>query len=833
MLNFKDYLVPATDNQNQESMPPTQESTEHDMTSDEILTDLRNLFDGGLDADDRMMETFLSSNSRSISEYTGHGPGSPGAQSTNSIDISDSDYRTRRGLDRDARDIRDMPMPASPLGRGTAAANISEPQFDPSVPAPSERVMSPSRNLRSTLTASKSPSFIAARQVFEKAQHQPEAAREPIFKANGRTPNTKPADVREHMRSASRQEAASEADTVSVPPSSPELGMPTPNAVVSPVGFGGPSKDTNYVESQELQSRSKPNADIDLPELSDDEVDYPDPITLLESRSPQPMYVSPLQNNGVNEADSDADVEQSSDRGSRQSSSSATRRMRRTGPWGGLGKRRRDSNNESGYGNGALPVVVDRRATLPAEPALILSAPELPQQPGNGRNRTAQRAYSHETVMTPVSRRVRALAQTWSTPKRIRMSGTESSDNDSDDNRARLPRLEPPVSAPAAIIAEGSSARGLAGQRPSSGAVVLAKESSSYPTVSSSAPHVPSSHESGAVAHVSQTPEIPSSAPTIAVPGAESRDMSPELSSSSLSSSESDRMLPGVVSRGSSPVNSMLWAPLSNGMIDSDDSDVDMSGEKPAEVEAAPEEPSELAQNGATDTAEPRLVETHVGSGENFSKADSSFTIDTPVADDEAAGVEAANEKAVDDASANEEPVDDEAVGEVAASKEAVCEDAASEDVASCESEAMTTPRIVLKTGAVTQPQPGRQRRSTVSRRITMCQRLLQLSNARKDNGEMDIHLDPALAPPARLLGSDLRSSAFSIDAMSAPSTPTRRAAFSGAMRVLGEGDPIVADSDRLRYMCKVKGLIEGTQLPAREALRVLYFFTGDWVNAR
>ncbi|KAJ2232233.1 hypothetical protein GGH97_006067 [Coemansia sp. RSA 475] len=52
-------------------------------------------------------------------------------------------------------------------------------------------------------------------------------------------------------------------------------------------------------------------------------------------------------------------------------------------------------------------------------------------------------------------------------------------------------------------------------------------------------------------------------------------------------------------------------------------------------------------------------------------------------------------------------------------------------------------------------------------------------------------------------------------------------------MRVLGEGAPVVVDSDRLRYMCKVKGLMEGTELSATEALRVLYFFTGDWVSAR
>ncbi|KAJ2768984.1 hypothetical protein IWQ56_002728 [Coemansia nantahalensis] len=127
----------------------------------------------------------------------------------------------------------------------------------------------------------------------------------------------------------------------------------------------------------------------------------------------------------------------------------------------------------------------------------------------------------------------------------------------------------------------------------------------------------------------------------------------------------------------------------------------------------------------------------------------------------------------------------------------------------------------------------GRPRGASTSRHISTCQRLLELYNLTKSDGGLGIQLDPALAPPARLVSGELHSRAYTATAASSPSTPTRRATFSGAMRVLGEGEPSVTDLDRLRYMCKVKGLMAGTELSVREALRTLYFFTGDWVSAR
>ncbi|KAJ2684170.1 hypothetical protein H4R19_006918, partial [Coemansia spiralis] len=111
--------------------------------------------------------------------------------------------------------------------------------------------------------------------------------------------------------------------------------------------------------------------------------------------------------------------------------------------------------------------------------------------------------------------------------------------------------------------------------------------------------------------------------------------------------------------------------------------------------------------------------------------------------------------------------------------------------------------------------------------------RLLELNKLTMSDGGLGIQLDPALAPPTRLVGGELPNRAHTAAVPPSPSTPSRPAAFSGAMRVLGEGEPLVTDIDRLRHMCKLKGLIADTTLSAKEALQILYLFTGDWVSAR
>ncbi|KAJ2839732.1 hypothetical protein J3B01_000435 [Coemansia erecta] len=717
----------------------------HDLSEsnsvDEVIMAIRNLYDGELDAEDHMVDTFLSSHSRSISEYTGHEPASPGAQSTVSVDISDSDYRTRRALDRDSRDIRDMPMPASSLGRSVTTAYVAEPHTEQPASTPEARVLSPSRNLRSGLRSSKSPSFIAARQVFEKAQSQPDYKPKPKF--NGHMTTPKSASISAQMRAVSDRVATSSTYTGYISPPSPELGQPTPTKDISPNETNGSSE-----ESQELRSGPRPSINFEIHELSNDDEEYPDPLSLLESRIPHPMVASPLNNNSTNEDNNDADGEQTGDVHSDRSSRSSSRVKRRAGSWKGLGKRRRESASESGYGDGALPVVIDRRATLPTVSVASVSA--LPAQSDEVHNPIAQRAHSYDTSTTPTSRRVRALAQAWSTPKRIRMSITESSDTESDNIPLDTVSLaareaELPSSAPAATV---SLAENSINQVISTETVVFAEESSSYPTISSSAPQMTDS-QGGSVPYVSQTPDMTYLNPSATEDSQGPREMTPEHSEAS--SRESTVPIPDSTVGEDATVDS---APAEN-------VDVAMDVEESVEAEA-------------------QVTPLQPKSGLHPMQRAAATT----------SGLQRASARIVQ--------------------------------------------KSTVKAGAATQPQPSRQRRPTVSRRISMCQRLLQLSSLSKGTGNTDIHMDPALAPPARLLGSEFHSSsAFSIEAISAPSTPTRRAAFSGAMRVLGEGAPVVVDSDRLRYMCKVKGLMEGTELSATEALRVLYFFTGDWVSAR
>ncbi|KAJ2578414.1 hypothetical protein GGH19_000512 [Coemansia sp. RSA 1807] len=786
----------------------------HDLSEsnsvDEVIMAIRNLYDGELDAEDHMVDTFLSSHSRSISEYTGHEPASPGAQSTVSVDISDSDYRTRRALDRDSRDIRDMPMPASSLGRSVTTAYVAEPHTEQPASTPEARVQSPSRNLRSGLRSSKSPSFIAARQVFEKAQSQPDYKPKPKF--NGHMTTPKSASISAQMRAVSDRVATSSTYTGYISPPSPELGQPTPTKDISPNETNDSSE-----ESQELRSGPRPSINFEIHELSDDDEEYPDPLSLLESRSPHPMVASPLNNNNTNEDNNDADSEQTGDVHSDRSSRSSSRVKRRAGSWKGLGKRRRESASESGYGDGALPVVIDRRATLPTVSVASVSA--LPAQSDEVHNPIAQRAHSYDTSTTPTSRRVRALAQAWSTPKRIRMSITESSDTESDNIPLDTVSLaareaELPSSAPAVTV---SLAENSINQVISTETVVFAEESSSYPTISSSAPQMTDS-QGGSVPYVSQTPDMTYLNPSATEDSQGPREMTPEHSEAS--SRESTVPIPDSTVGEDATVDS---APA-------EDVDVAMDVEETVEAEGASENLSEPTLQSGNESVQPEeSLEPAMEEGEAVDVTNDDTAAQPPA-------VQAASSQTEDI-----DPVDTEAVSDKPAAQEPTpksglhpMQRAAATTSGLQRASARIVQKSTVKAGAATQPQPSRQRRPTVSRRISMCQRLLQLSSLSKGTGNTDIHMDPALAPPARLLGSEFHSSsAFSIEAISAPSTPTRRAAFSGAMRVLGEGAPVVVDSDRLRYMCKVKGLMEGTELSATEALRVLYFFTGDWVSAR
>ncbi|KAJ2708109.1 hypothetical protein FB645_000218 [Coemansia sp. IMI 203386] len=135
----------------------------------------------------------------------------------------------------------------------------------------------------------------------------------------------------------------------------------------------------------------------------------------------------------------------------------------------------------------------------------------------------------------------------------------------------------------------------------------------------------------------------------------------------------------------------------------------------------------------------------------------------------------------------------------------------------------------------------NRRRRMSSSRRLSMCQRLLQLQLSEQsgdvnkgglgDSSNTGLGISLELGNPHA--GEMALVASGSVAEASMPPSPARRATFSGTMRVFGDSEPEVSDRDRLQYMRRVKGLMEGTGLSAKEALNVLYFCTGDWVNAR
>ncbi|KAJ1873714.1 hypothetical protein LPJ55_002053 [Coemansia sp. RSA 990] len=721
-MEYTAYSVDEASRQSQSNAATSQTSI---IEQDNIIEDVRRLYPSELDAEDSMMESFLSTHSRNISEYVGHGSGSPGGHSTNSIDISDSDYRIKRNLDKAARDIREISNGSA--GRGFA--NSSRAMSDILPHAASTQIRSPeiaARNkpLNEAVSANRSPSFTAALQVFQSMQPSRQSSngsKEPA--QNGR--KSLPANSHRQFRSENQTTATS-----------PELGKPTPQGVLPSLSGAEVS------ESQELTSGQDHALSTNVVLYDDDE--YPDPLSLLESRSPNPKVESPL---GVGSNES------SKDPGNGQGGEATAAQPAKL--WRGLGKRRRKSSN-SEYMSGPLPMVIDKDGRLSADP--YVSSRSLDAfQPRTGNEPLLQRLYSNGANETPSTRRIKAPLQPWSPSKRIRMSTFDSPDNVSEHQ------------------AQPDSASRPEENQPATGnAVVLAEASSSYPATNSTAPQIPSSHESHAEHHVPQTLEEYLNAQPSGV-----------VNDLELSSEPSSRE--STVPLSDSPIND-----------------------------------EEAAASGEEDNLSDEPYAESVSSQENNnSNSVNTKSVSTPSTSNRL-------RRSI----------------RIARKDEQVTPQPSKYALHKAQRQALTTARArrtqtkaarkpQAELGAATQPQPSRQRRPAINRRITMCQRLLQLSKLSKDSGQMDIRMDPALAQPARLLGHDLRTSAFAMDAISAPSTPTRRAAFSGTMRVLGESEPLVTDSDRLRYMCKVKGLIEGTGLSAREALRVLYFFTGDWVNAR
>ncbi|KAJ2778756.1 hypothetical protein H4R18_004411 [Coemansia javaensis] len=690
---------------------------------------LRGLYgDEPLEPDDRVMDSFLSSQSHDVSDYLVRRPESPGAQSVNSVDISDSDYRTKRTLDKAARNIGYTPVRGSPLA--PRAPPKSAPQSRPQ-PA----------TLRATLASRKSPSFVSARSVFECPRPSDAAPRAPASaprRTAGRLPTSR-APSYEHAvdwatpdgRRTRRSSACS-----------PELEMPATQAPTSDsFVFSIDSNDQD--ESQELigndTPRREPADDAAAIELVDDlsELECPDPLDLLATHRQGPLGAAPLcasreSSPGVDAAGGAAQepapvAAAHSPAGSRAPSPAPT-------PPRSALKRRRPSDAELGYGEQALPVVSGKRpAPMPSAPSPALGPKQLSQPAQEKTPAPAVKMRSLESFTIPNRRRSSARRNGWPASKRIRMSGSPTAEGEAaevDAPHSALPAYhasEPPAEAPPAP----EDARGARLSAPAEG---------SSDSLAAAMP----------AARGSQAPDAPSQAdPLAAAAGADSE----------AGSDAPPPRPPPPLETGSSQVT----VPVPSATPDLDAAD-------PA-PEARPASRS------------PTVMDVD--------SAESAVPVMAPVP-----AVPAAATPPPTQAS----PQLERRLAATAA-----------------RSQRPAAPRDPLR--RQTLDPPARPRRLSSARRISICQRLLELDALTKGAEGQGALADPAPAPGA--------------GAASVPGTPSRRAAFSGTMRVLGESEPVLSDMDRLRYMRKVKGLIEGTDLSAREALRILYFFTGDWVSAR
>ncbi|KAJ2084187.1 hypothetical protein H4R24_000260 [Coemansia sp. RSA 988] len=904
VLNYNDYLIGNLKNERQLNIISMIQSSPKG-PEDDVIVDVRRLYgESDMDAEDCLVDSFLSSQSRSISEYKARAPESPSAQSTNSVDISDSDYRIKQGLDRSAVDVRDIPAPSSPLGREMITAPTSEPYFDPSSPSAKE-IRGHGR--AGTIRAISVPDYKPTSAVAEKRGNlnaRPDTA-EMSRSATGQSPTSgDEARVLSSGTTASRN-----SDPTHSPlrrkPVSPELEVPTSQTPMTSEfvfvkrgsGTGVTQRSIGNKNARDGNAKSYPDNDTNFADISEDE-HYPDPLSFLAARSPNPLITSHLRDsNSSQEATatspeltsgtpvrgtSNTDIDRISNDAGRVVGS-ARQAHRRMSSWRGIRKRRRTSSNETGYGEQPVPVVVDRRALSvlsPSEPAKQQSSQPLIED----RPLATLRSRSVDGVAASSQKHAGFDTQLWSASKRIRMSETDSSNDSGDINRNtdlyhtkagtitpytasalesgdKSTMLSSELSSPPRMKNTSvSGAQRFDGYDPN--AIVLADESSSYPTTNSSAPPVLSVDDPGHIVHVSQTPDASSQDASVAAKSHGVEALSPLSSSSSQLTEPIPDQTNDVDAAAAAAAPTTAVAIVQSGSVvgskqaDDDTSQRQASGN--AQIENG--ESSQAFSESYVDQLPMAIDSNDKNTGDddiefNITKPTAilqtnSMPEPTPVQLENQMGADSANDNAVRFDGADPDNNSDGAMenlagnvttngGQTTPQRQMLAQQGSRMTMAATENIHRTSARLnvpkrrSLGPDTITHPQTGRQRKSSASRRMSTCQRLQQLNKLCTSDGRLGIQMDPALAPPARLLVNGLHGDTLNLDPISTPSTPSRRATFSGAMRVLGECDPVVTDTDRLRYMCKLKGLIDGTELSAREALQTLYFFTGDWVSAR
>ncbi|KAJ2612259.1 hypothetical protein GGH99_002721 [Coemansia sp. RSA 1285] len=819
--------------------------------------------DMAMDPDDSLMDSFLSTHSRELSDFASQDyVDSPGAQSTGSQAFSDSDFRVKRILDANVADFRVLagagasrtPVPARLGAFDADAADRDEPLSAP-MPRRVRNYMSPRQRARAIesplargsdgasnssplrgspasrshqapkkahLISSASSSFIATRSIFEQqSQSQPQPQQ----------PRTR-----------------SKSPTVA---SSSELGVQYD--VGGAAGNYESAQDNNDNEydsddSQELYGTSpqgpKPQtegtAGLNLL-YSSSESEYPDPDDFLAPRSQQQLYDS--------EEEEEREVAQS------------------------LGKRRRTQDSDPGYGDEAVPV-------LPSEDS---------SQPATTARRSDAGGSDINSKGVPGLLKQRAKAASWSSPKRIKLSAEPAHLRRSLDREREMfdrKTLQPRV---------------------------LEKEADSQTTKMATITVPDTTTTCGGLQRSRLLLEKPQVAddthgdvltPTTAVQRDSPRDstvktdviQAPALDTISEGDADGDGDDGDSVGQTSDitlPDFGETEGPRGTFAAVAEDADGNESSE-PESVELEPElelEPEVSADSSSNAGLGEELSKVAAIQADEADEGADSIRLDSSDVDDKETDKLSSDELDVEDRSRNDEANGD---GDDDSDKAADTEDwHPAEEVldnadnsenssvwrpesseipnVSRQSAQAATPsplkpaalppapatastirqpasmlasvakrrsssKMVAAAAPRSQPTPDRQRRLSHSRPASMCQRLVRLheltKSIRDDSGaEADGDGDGDGDAQSGLLS--LVDSGRSSGMPSAPPSPQRMATFSGAMRVFGERAPVVSDADRLRYMCRVKALIQDTEVTAREALRILYFFTGDWAGAR
>ncbi|KAJ2556865.1 hypothetical protein EV175_001716 [Coemansia sp. RSA 1933] len=868
----------------------------------------------GMDPDDSLMDSFLSSHSREFSDLLSQNiVDSPGGQSSVSQAISDSDFRVKKTLDATAADIRLLAgmskTPDAPSkGRGGGGSLIEQSQTAPAarrVPeymSPRQRaklIESPLSNIagvqssplrapssrgqapkKAQLISSASSSFIAARSIFE-SQSQPQRKREegpespgsppspelgvqyavdPMSKSFELTDPNYDSDHSQEMFGTSPRGPKAHAETtrnLNLAYSSSESEYPDPDEFLTTRSSSSAIKALN-TSRKDGQPKKKGQSSQENGHRADSVVkekeansagDTTTATRNIASRlrvTPQraqkrvqiedhPELVDPDQGAMVNDRESINNIEPSNEPVllsqvvGRQS----------------LGKRRRTQDSEPEYGNEAVAVLPSESSNEDADSSI-----ESEDIPLERKQRANIQTAGMRSIRTPTSARRNIRVIPFSSPKRVKLS------SESSHTRKPLTRshslLEGAASTASDILEKQriyhsptthglqksqsllneADARGLADPveesmgheliTPTTAAPRDSPRSYTEAEVEAELEKLGDAQDNGAgladgdVENQSSDDTLPD-ANDIINKDADSRHARLETEDPDSSEAESVELEPETTTAKNSTA---FKRQRNEQQLDEDEDErEDDDDDSDKETDKVPSDESDT---------EAKIIDSVMdddSGAENWHPAAEALDSEDEwrPENSEIPNVPQQNRRAAETPSPLK-PVQLQPVPATAAKITLPVSMLAS-----------TVKRGTRKIAAPkTAPAPDRQRRLSSSRPVSMCQRLMQLHELSKNKAEMDSGVQGLGLGLLGLVASNGASAVGHVaDRQWEPPSPVRSATFSGAMRVYGEGAPELSDSERLQYMRRVKGLVEGTAMTAKEALRILYFFTGDWVGAR